>query len=68
VGARTEDEREGLERKWRGSKVNVGGVKLRYNTKMNVIRKNVARFFVMIFSGINHTVCFVQDCSLYMSA
>jgi hypothetical protein len=39
VGARTEDEREGLERKWRGSKVNVGGVKLRYNTKMNVIRK-----------------------------
>ena len=65
---RTEDEREGLERKRRGSKVNVGGVKLRYNTKMNAIRKNVTRLFVMIFSGIHHTVCCGQDCSLYMSA
>jgi hypothetical protein len=65
---RTKDERGGLERKWRGLKVNVGGVKLSYNTKMNVIRKNVARFFVMIFSGIHRTVCCVQDCSLYMSA
>jgi hypothetical protein len=48
--------------------MNVAGDRLSYSTNTKVIKKNVTRLFVMIFSGIHHTVFCVQVCSLYMYA